>query len=72
MHPSEYKATSTNAKACYSTLPAYGAHGNVHKIVAPKPVSAIPWVTRVHGSTFKPNLTPPRKTGGYATLNTLR
>lgn len=70
MDNTEYNATSTTAKSCYSTLPAYGTHGKVHGIVAPKPVTAIPWTVRRFGSNYHPNHThpAPKSCSGYVNL----
>ena len=66
----EYDATSTNAKPCYSNLQAYGAYGMVRSIVAPKPVTAQPWITSVLGSDYQPTHYPikPQSGVGYKTL----
>lgn len=68
----EYDASTTSPRPCYSNLDNYGAHGKVRKIVPPTPGALQPWMFNLmkpHQMTQQ--AVPPEKPsncGPYRTL----
>lgn len=68
----EYNATTTSSRSCYSNINSYGTDGKVHQIIPPMPATLQPTMFNVlkpHSLTQE--VIPPEKQNNCAPYRTL-